>query len=115
MASSNPGFGLIDWQTEAEAVINDINKHVRIIFISNKLPINENGIYINCETIENEKYTIRLSTEGYQVVGKAFDSSGVNGEIICETPYALLNQISPGYISSFGNALSEALRNLEQK
>lgn len=108
-------LGFIDWRQEASAVIDDISKHVQSISISEKLAVTETEIYINCETYESNKYTIRLSTNGYQVVGDAFDRCTDVTAIAYETPYALLGVISPGYITSFGNDLSNALSHLAQE
>lgn len=108
-------FGMIDWREEATAVIDDIGKHVRSITISERLAITETEIFLNCETNELNKYTIRLSSDGYQVVGDAFDRCNDMTAIAYETPYALLGVISSGYITSFGNELSKALSHLAQK
>lgn len=108
-------FGVIDWREEATAVIDDISKHVHNISISDKLAVTETEVYLNCETNESNKYTIRLSSNGYQVVGNAFDRCTDTTAIAYETPYALLGVISPGYITSFGNELSKALSHLAQK
>lgn len=108
-------LGMIDWREEATAVIEDISQHVRSISISESLAVTDTEVYLNCETIESNKYTIRLSSDGYQVVGNAFDRRTDTTAIAYETPYALLGVISPGYITSFGNELSKALGNLTQK
>lgn len=108
-------FGAINWPDEAEAVINDIKNHVRNIFISNVLPSTDLEIYLNCETFEQKRLTIRLSGDGYQIIGNDFNRIDDEKAVPYETPYALLNQISPGYVESFGNALSAALFNLERK
>lgn len=107
-------FGMIDWREEAIAVIDDISKHVHSISISEQLDVTKNEIYLNCETNESNKYTIRLSSAGYQMVGNAFDLCTNKAAIAYETPYALLGVISPGYITSFGNELSRALSQLAQ-
>lgn len=108
-------FGPINWPDEAEAVINDVKKHVRNIFISNALPSTDLEIYLNCETFEAKRFTIRLSSDGFQAIGNDYNTIDDANAFPYETPYALLNDISPGYISSFGNALSAALNSLEQK
>lgn len=104
---------LIQWEEEARAVIADVKNHVRNIFISETLPSNGREIYLNCETLEEEKYTIRMSSNGFEAVGKHFDCvDQLTSAIAYETPYALLNVISPCYAKSFGDDLTKALQNL---
>lgn len=107
-------IGIINWPDEAAAVISDIKKHVHQISISTILPATESAIYLNCETIEFKKFTIRLSSAGFQIVGNDFNTITDTVGFPYETPYALLGNISPGYISSFGNELSKALENLSE-
>lgn len=110
----NNGCEPINWCDEANAVINDIKSHVKQIFISTTLSPTDLEIYLNCETLESKKCTIRLSNDGFQIVSKSFDKiEDVNGYPY-ETPYALLNELSPAYIISFGNQLTNALFNLQQ-
>lgn len=108
--SSNDGeHGAIHWPDEAAAAINDVKKHVQQIFISSTLPTNAFEIFINLETIECKQYTIRLSSDGFQIAGNSFDKiDDING-FPYETPYALLSVISPGYILSFGDELCKEL------
>lgn len=109
---ANGKLGAIHWPDEAAAVISDIEKNVQQIHISTQLPYTDLEIFINCETIESNRYTIRLSSDGFQIVGNAFDTITDKNGYPYETPYALLGAISPGYITSFGNELSKALLNL---
>lgn len=106
-------FEPIHWPDEADAVICDIEKHVQQIVISTLLPVTDLDIYLNCETKEANRITIRLSSDGFQVVGHSFDTNNISGAIAYETPYALLNAISPAYVQSFATGLSEALLNLQ--
>ncbi|XP_031622164.1 GSK3B-interacting protein [Contarinia nasturtii] len=110
----NNGCDAINWPDEANAVINDIKSHVRQLFISTILPPTDLDIYLNCETLESKKCTIRLSNDGFQIVSNSFDKiEDLNGYPY-ETPYALLNELSPAYINSFGNELTNALFNLQR-
>lgn len=113
--SNSIEFTTIDWREEATAVIEDIKNHVKNISISNQLNPNDREIFLNCETNELRKITIRLSADGYSVVGNEFDkieSNCIKVSTIYETPYGLLSAISPGYISSFGNQLTDKLNKL---
>lgn len=117
MAASldDSGFEVINWAEEAAAVIRDVKYHVREIVISMMLPATELEIYLNCETLEAKKCTIRLSSDGFQIVSNVYDRiDDVNG-FPYETPYALLNEISPAYTAAFGNELTKALSNLAEK
>lgn len=109
------GFEVINWPDEAAAVINDVKNHVREIFISTVLPSTELEIHLNCETLESNKYTIRLSGDGFQVVSKTYDTVDDLNGFPYETPYALLNELSPGYTAAFGNDLTKALSNFADK
>lgn len=113
--ADDSGFDMISWPDEAAAVINDVQQHVREIFISSILPSTEIEIYLNCETLEGRKCTIRLSGDGFQIVSNSYDRVDHLNGFPYETPYALLNEISVGYTASFGNQLTKALSNLVHK
>lgn len=110
MAFSEP----MNWRAEATAVIDDIKKHVQFISISDILEESEREIFLNCETKEKKQLTIRLSVDGYQIVGQKFDTKTNDTNVSYETIYSLLGAISPGYISSFGSELAIALYNLAE-
>lgn len=109
------GFDIINWPDEAAAVISDVKGHVRQISISSELQTTELEIYLNCETLEGVKCTIRLSSVGFQIVSKTFDKIDDLYGFPYETPYALLNELSPRYTNSFGEELSKALSNLQRE
>ena len=116
------------WRSEALAVIADIKQFVKQIDISIVLPCDENGIYLNLETQEGVSLTIELSCAGFRVCGYEFDTlvssedetvllSSSNHDVISlnvyyETPYALLDSISPAYRDSFSNELAQRLQEL---
>lgn len=105
---------LQNWEAEATAVIADVKSHCKYISIS-ELNRNENEIYLNIETYEGSKHSIRMSAEGFQIVGNDFSTitiEVINSAIIYETPYALLSDISAGYINSFGNDLVNKLNQI---
>ncbi|XP_055318315.1 GSK3-beta interaction protein [Sitodiplosis mosellana] len=112
-AHEDSGFDIINWTDEAATVISDVKGHVRQISISTTLPSTELEIYLNCETLEAKKFTIRLSSDGFRIVSNTFDQIDDLNGFPYETPYALLNELSPAYTNSFGNELSRALSNLE--
>lgn len=116
MANLNDsGFGIMQWPEEAAAVINDIKYHVRNIRISTILPATDLEIYLNCETLEAKKCTIRMSGDGFQIVSHSFDTIDDLNGFPYETPYALLNEISPGYTTSFGYQLTKALQKIQRE
>lgn len=104
----------IHWADEAFAIICDVQKHVHQIVISALLPATDLDIYLNCETKESNRVTIRISSDGFQIVGQEFDTNNISGAIAYETPYALLNDISPAYVRSFADDLTAALLNLSE-
>lgn len=101
-----------NWKFEAEAVINDIKEHVIYIKISEVIQSSDAFIYLNVKTIEDEIFCIQLSAQGFKVVGNTADQINVDFDKYFETPYALLNEISPKFEESFANALFNKLNNL---
>ncbi|OTF76766.1 DUF727 domain containing protein [Euroglyphus maynei] len=123
------------WRSEALAVIDDIQPFVEFISISSALPCDNNGIYINLETKESIRLTIELSSVGFRICGRSFDTIDDSNEIdhieitshssledeppsrismnsYYETPYSLLDTISPSYRNAFSDELSQRLMKL---
>lgn len=112
MESNHPN----NWQEEAAGVINDIKTNVNEILISTKLQTTNSCVYLNVTTFEERKLCIKLSADGFDIVGHSYDSDNlklVTNRQIYETPYALLSDISPLYIQSFGNSLINALNGIK--
>lgn len=108
---------IIDWIEEATGVIKDVNPFVSEIVISHKLKVPDNGtgVLINVETREGKRHTVLLCDSGFKVVANDYDQ--INKEIedlniFFETPYALLQSISPSYNQQFGKLLAEKLEQL---
>ncbi|XP_063697313.1 uncharacterized protein LOC134828215 [Culicoides brevitarsis] len=109
---------IIDWKSEALAVVNDIKDHVSGIELSNVLPSDETKIYLNVTTIEGEIFCIRLNSEGFLISGHGKDSrasEALENQQIYETPYSLLSAISKKFTESFGNRLINELSKLENR
>jgi hypothetical protein len=103
------------WKTEATAVIQDIQEHVQNVGISDKIQSTNQCIYINVTTMEGNKYCIQLSANGFRTVGNAYDSKTEPSNRHFETPYALLNHISPSYRIVFGNSLLKKLEDIQSE
>ena len=105
---------IIEWQSEAEAVINDVKNHVAEIVVSTKLASSKTRIFLNLTTLEMKKMTVSISGAGFQIVGNAYDTiqEDLANSTIYDTPYAMLGDISPSYTQSFGTALTNALQKL---
>lgn len=103
-----------NWCLEADAVIKDVENHVLYIKLSESLISTNQHIYLNVTTKENTDYCIELSGLGFRIVGKQFDKTDAMEEEWFETPYSLLNRISPMFSNSFGNALVNKLNDLIQ-
>lgn len=99
-----------DWREEAEAVVKDIENHVKKAEVAGG---NAKLIYLNLTTIEGKKFCIELSASGFRVVGKSHNEKSTESEDYYETPYSLLNRLSPGFAQSFRNELVEKLKELE--
>ncbi|CAK9829978.1 GSK3-beta interaction protein [Anthophora retusa] len=110
--ANNEVFSKEQWKLEAQAVINDVKHHVRDIKISEKLRNSNQLFYLNLTTLEGLKFCVELSSAGFTIVGKAHDSTSNRGSDHFETPYSLLDFISPQYRDSFGNSLVNKLKQL---
>lgn len=110
---------IINWEEEATAIINDVKTHLADIHISRKLKSSDSHIYLNVRTFEGAAYCVHVSSMGFRIVSQIFDSIDDNlqepppEEEIYETPYALLDKISPRYVESFGNQLCKQLLHLQ--
>lgn len=103
---------LENWKLEADAVINDIKDHVKEAFISQNIYSNNQRIYINIETLEGDKFCVELSCNGFRICGRGYDQRNLDENQYFETPYSLLNKVSPLFCTSFGNTLLNRLNNL---
>jgi hypothetical protein len=106
---------IIDWTTEATAVMNDIRKHVKECKLSEKFHTNASEAYINMTTLEDIRICIKLDRSGLQVVGRDYDVADIvnSNNSIYETPYSLLSSISGKYVQSFGDCLTSALNQIK--
>lgn len=105
-------------------VIADISNYVKQIDISSDLPCDDNGVYLNLETQEGASLTVELSCAGFRVCGYQFNkieedplstsnkTNVIPLNVYYETPYALLDSISPAYRDSFSNELAQRLQEL---
>lgn len=101
-----------NWKQEAEAVINDVKSHVNDIEISEKLKSSDHNIYLNIITIENQRFCVQLSNQGFRIVGHNLDENNIDSDVFYETPYSLLNKVSEKYRQSFASSLQNQLNNL---
>jgi len=112
------------WNVEAESVIKEIKGFVHQAFLSDELNNFCNfqlAAFINIETVENKKITVKLSSIGYTIVGQDFDTKDDDAESVfktdsChyETIYALLDSLSAGYTDRFAQSLSASLEKLKR-
>ncbi|XP_063607324.1 GSK3-beta interaction protein-like [Penaeus indicus] len=101
-----------EWHVEAMAVIQDVKDCVSLISISS-LPSSNTTIFFNLTTRENNFYCIELTASGFRIVSRKHDDNSEPLEQYYETPYALLDSISPLYRESFSSALAAKLMLLE--
>ncbi|XP_017072388.1 GSK3-beta interaction protein [Drosophila eugracilis] len=119
-------------EDEANAIINDVKAHVAEICVSSKLASDATQIYLNIRTIESATCCVQVTSRGFKIVSSQYDTIDEDPRIsvllhdrqeqekaeekeeIFETPYALLDKISPRYVESFGNQLCQQLRQLQQ-
>jgi hypothetical protein len=101
------------WKTEAAGVIQDIQQHVQNICISETIQSTNQCIYLNVTTMEGIHCCVELSASGFKIVGNAYDYKAELPNRHFETPYALLNHISPSFSNSFGNLLLKKLEHIQ--
>lgn len=99
---------------EAVQAVNYIKFGVKEAFVSTKLPKSDTIAYINLNTLENEKYCVKLTFNGYQVVGNDYDTISEDDDMVkSETVDALMNSISPLYVRKFNETLAERLETIK--
>lgn len=104
------------WRLEAQAVIDDVKEHVQDLRVSERLISTNQVIYLNLITLEGLRFCVELSTAGFAIVGNRHDDTSNAGNVErFETPYGLLDFVSPQYRNSFGNALLDKLKELSDK
>lgn len=106
----------MDWREESRAVIEDIRKDVKEIAVSDKLPVGDNGIYLNLTTLDGDRRCILMSTAGFEIAGQDYDQidNPADEPVSYETPYALLSAISQLYTTSFANRLCAAMMKIKE-
>ncbi|XP_050095783.1 uncharacterized protein LOC126577849 [Anopheles aquasalis] len=104
--------GIVDWSTEATAIIADIAEHIKEAALSKILKPTLSESFINLTTLEEKRMCIKVSAAGLQIVADEYDQNQTDHSQNkrYETPYALLSDRSPSYINAFGNSLENALK-----
>ncbi|XP_071451519.1 GSK3-beta interaction protein-like [Hetaerina americana] len=102
------------WRKEAAAVIQDVRSHVKEIAVSEVLRGSDKEIYFNLTTLEEERFCIQLTCGGFKIVSKEHDVVQEIGISNFETPYSLLDSVSPKFRESFGNELMSKLLVLQK-
>lgn len=102
------------WKDEAAGVIKDISSYVTSVAVAESLPCSNSQIFLNLVTKENKNFTVALNPEGFKIVGFGLNTIDTDGETIYETPYSLLDNISPAYREAFGNHLTDELLKLQK-
>ena len=63
------------WQEEAAGVIKEIADFVKVFKVSEELKASSTEIFFNLITLEDSKFTIRLSERGFELVGDTLDTN----------------------------------------
>ncbi|KAF2348334.1 Protein of unknown function DUF727 [Trinorchestia longiramus] len=100
-----------EWLEEARAVIKDVQDCVKLFSIS-RVPVSDVSVHLNLTTLEEQNYTIELSAAGFRVVGEDHDVTSSPSHLYFETPYSLLDNLSPLYRVHFCSAVSAKLEAL---
>ncbi|XP_017877965.1 GSK3-beta interaction protein [Ceratina calcarata] len=110
--ASNEVLNEEQWKLEAQAVIGDVKNHVKEIKVAENLRNNNQFVYLNLTTLEGSKFCIELSAAGFAIVGNEHDDTSHRRTEHFETPYSLLDLVSPRYRDSFGSSLQRKLEQL---
>ncbi|CAG9808043.1 unnamed protein product [Chironomus riparius] len=111
---SNTVEKVIDWQEEAEGVINDIKNHVKLIEISSKLISDGSNVFLNIVLLEGKSMTVLLDSQGFHIVSEnELDTCEMENIESFETIYSLMEQHSKEYTKSFGNELIKKLEEVQ--
>ncbi|XP_076766540.1 GSK3-beta interaction protein [Xylocopa sonorina] len=113
--SSNEVLNKEQWKLEARAIIGDVKHHVKDIKVSEKLRNSNQLFYLNLTTLEGSRICVELSSAGFTIVGNEHDDTSNRGNEHFETPYSLLDFVSPQYRDSFGNSLVDKLKRLSDR
>lgn len=115
MEEQEQTLGDENWQTEADAVVRDVKDHLQFIGVSDVLKSSNNYIYLNVRTKEMKDFCVQLSGSGFRIVGNAYDRNDIDTDDWFETPYNLLNSVSPLFTVSFGETLTKKLNDLSKE
>ncbi|KAE8745661.1 hypothetical protein FOCC_FOCC007662 [Frankliniella occidentalis] len=86
------------WKAEVSAVIHDIKNHVLQASISSL-----------DATDDCTDFCIQMSKSGFVIAGNHHNISNIQSDEFFETPYSLLDKISPKYRESFAQQLIDSL------
>lgn len=89
----------LDWFAEAKSVIESEQSLLNHIEVSNFTA--SDGVYLNIETLENQRFCVLLNNFGFRVVANSFDQDTNISQICYETETALLSNLSKGYCQRF--------------
>lgn len=99
----------VNWEKEAEAVINDIRDHVSHVAIAKSPNSDPSRIYFDLETLEGDKFIIAMDSRGFTI-------SNVNqndkSSHVYETINALLDNKSSKYRAAFASSLVSKMNSL---
>ena len=103
----------LDFKREAEWTVKEIEDYVDTVELSKVLPQLNSCAYLNIRTKEKMEFCVRLSSDGYKVVGNKFNEIDISSSnLIFETVFSLMNHLSPNYQTNFSEKLSERLQKL---
>ena len=64
---ADQGETIVDFHSEAKACLSEIAYAVKLGELSTRLPSSHDCVYMNLQTIEDAKFCIKLSMQGFQV------------------------------------------------
>lgn len=108
----NYGIEEKPFQEELKSIIEEIRFGVTEVGMST-LPADELASYFNLQTKEGDRMCIKMSRQGFQVVGSDYNLSDVENGQCFESINALLDSLSPAYRRLFSEALAKKLQALQ--
>ena len=111
----------MDWQAEAQALIDDISNYVNKIEISKSHKSSNYRLYFDVETLERTKLLVSMDSSGFMICDKDTGGSATSTDNqeqdsehvkIYETINSLLDHNSPKYREAFAGDLQRKIKSL---
>ncbi|XGW03700.1 hypothetical protein V3C99_015123 [Haemonchus contortus] len=111
--------GTSSLELEAIAAVHELSYAVQSMSVSEMLPRTSDMIFVNLTTMEGQPYCLELTHKGWRITSLRTDcmiGDFTRIELFTkyyDSPYELMDAISPGYRERFGEKLAQRLKMME--